>query len=293
MPKNNSSQTALGVAMTRLIEQYQPENLRLYTDPIVKSLFPKLIQILMRFQGFRNWIMRMTDKPTKGIYGVQICRTKYIDDLLRSAINDGFQQVIILGAGLDTRAYRIPGINDIHVIEVDLPGIQQFKKQQIFKVLGKDPNNTTYVPIDFNSQSLEQVLTNKIVNFDQPIFFIWEGVTQYISAEAVSNTLAFVGKAATSNRIVFTYVLKSVIDKTSNIEGSNNIVDFMNKRKSNWIFGLDPDTIKDYLDQFKLKLIEDVGTSYYQENYLKPIGRQLNVSEIERIIFAKNDEAKV
>ena len=160
--------------------------------------------------------------------------------------------------------------------------------KQIKKILGSVPSHITYVPIDFDTQTLDEALGSKGLDTAKTTFFIWEGVMQYIAAEAVDSTLKYISKTSPGSRIVFTYVLKSVIDGTSNLEDAASLMTKMVKTaKAPWIFGLEPINIKEFLRHYNLSLIEDIGASYYQENYLKPIGRDLKVSEVERITLAQ------
>src|ERR1700731_3177879 len=110
MANQRVSNTALGAAICRLIEQYQPENTRLFHDPLVKDLVGTPIRVLMQFSSMRNLTMQQMDAITPGIYGVQISRTHFIDDAVQNALSRGIGQVVILGAGLDTRPYRLAGI---------------------------------------------------------------------------------------------------------------------------------------------------------------------------------------
>lgn len=287
MSSNQSWKTAILVASVRLIEQYQPKELKLFDDPIIKIFFSKIFLFLIQFKIIRNIEMMLTDLTAKGIFGALLCRTKYFDDSLHAAMADGIDQLVILGAGLDTRPYRIAGINKITVVEVDLPIMQNIKKEKLQKILGELPHNITFIPIDFNHQVLDEELNIPALDFSKPIFFIWEGVTSYISEEAVKNTLACISKASSGSRVVFSYVLKNVIDKNSDITGADSLVNYFESKDQSWVFGLDPANLVDFLKPFHLTLVEDVDASYYQENYLKPLNRNLEVSKIERIAYAK------
>jgi len=144
----------------------------------------------------------------------------------------------------------------------------------------------TFVPIDFDTQSLEDVLSRAAFDPSTPVVFVWEGVTQYIPEEAVHRTLAFVGKSAQGSVLVFTYVLKSIIERRSNIPGTDKMMDYVAKNNYHWLFGLEPSNIPSFLRPFHLNPIEDVGNADYQSGYLKPMGRTLAVSEGERIVQA-------
>ena len=80
MAKQTVSRTALGTAICRLIEQYQPEKTRLFNDPVVRQLVGAPIRVMMQFASMRNFTIKQTDAVAEGIYGTQICRTRYIDD---------------------------------------------------------------------------------------------------------------------------------------------------------------------------------------------------------------------
>lgn len=288
MAKQTARRTALGAVICRVIEQYQPEKTRLFDDPVAKELVGAPIRFLMQFAGTRNFTVQQTDAVAKGIYGVQVCRTRFIDDVVQTAISQGIEQLVILGAGYDTRPYRLPQIKNVKVFEVDLPAVQEDKKERLQKYLGRLPDHVTFIPIDFDTQALEAVFSGTAFNSGKPAIFVWEGVTQYIQEESVRQTLAFVGKSAPGSIIVFTYVLKSIIERRSNIPDANHLMDVVAKQ-SPWIFGIEPSGIQDFLNPYHLALIADVGNADYQEKYLRPVERNLVVFEGERIVQATVD----
>lgn len=286
MAKQSVGNTALGAATCRLIEQFQPEDTRLFTDPVVKDLVGTPIRALMQFESMRKFTIKQTDAIMPGIYGAQICRTRFIDDAVQAALSQGIAQVVILGAGFDTRPYRLAGMERVNVLEVDLPSVQEDKKKKLQKHLGRLPEQVTFIPIDFDTQSLEAVFTGTAFDPSRPAVFVWEGVTQYLSQEAVRRTLAFVGTSAPGSILVFTYVLKSIIERHSDIPGAEKLMEVVAKRGAPWLFGLEPSSAASFLKPFHLNLLADVGDAEYQTSYLKPLGRNLVVSEAERIIQA-------
>lgn len=136
MGDNQSWRTAYISAAPRLIEQYEPKEMRLFKDSFVKNFHNKISLFAMQYKILRDVNRLMLDFFSKGAYGLIICRTRYIDDLLQRAIDNGIEQVVILGAGLDTRPYRMKGIHNLKVFEVDLPIMQNIKKEKISKCLG-------------------------------------------------------------------------------------------------------------------------------------------------------------
>lgn len=286
MAEQGVGNTALGAAVCRLLEQYQPPATRLLNDPVVEYLVGAPIRLMVRFAAMRNFILKQTDATMQGIYGTQICRARYDDDAVQAALAQGIDQLVILGAGLDTRPYRLPGIAQVKVFEVDLPTVQADKKKKLQKHLGRLPENVTYLPIDFRTQSLETVFNGTTFDFAKPAVFVWEGVTQYLDEASVQRTLTFVGNAAAGIVIVFTYVLKSLIERRSGIAGADKMMDWVAKNNAPWRFGLEPAAVATYIQPFHMTLLADVGNAEYQEKYLKPLGRQLTVTEAERIAHA-------
>lgn len=115
MTQKYVGRTALGAATCRLIEQYQTPKTRLFYDPVVKALVGRPIRVLMQFASVRAFTVRQTEAVMQGTYGAQICRTWYIDDAVQAALARGVGQLVILGAGLDTRPYRLPGIERVNL----------------------------------------------------------------------------------------------------------------------------------------------------------------------------------
>ena len=285
------SSTAYGVAFLRAAENLLPQDKRLFEDAYSANILPpifKLFVIIMRPPRIWNFLMNMMEKSSPGVIGGILCRTRYIDDVLNNAIKEGVGAVVNLGAGMDTRAFRIPGIENIQYFELDSPELQKVKRSYIDKKIGELPSNVSLVPIDFNSQDLGEELKKAGYTLSSKTLFIWEGVTQYISKEAVDNTLKYVAQATTGSRIVFTYVLKSFIDGSHIPDGLNSLYKLtLNKKKPLWFCGFDPAEMHEYLSEHSLHLIEDVGTEEYLERYIKPTGRDLKVMEIECTALAE------
>ena len=285
------SSTGYGPAMIRAMENLLPEDKRLFEDPYSEkflSPFYKFFVILMRSPKILNFLIKIREKSTPGVIGGLICRTRYIDDVLNNAIKEGVGTVVNLGAGMDTRAFRISGIENIQYFELDFPELQKVKRAYIDKKIGELPSNVSFVPVDFNSQDLGEELKKAGYTLSSKTLFIWEGVTQYISKEAIDNTLKYVAQASTGSRIVFTYVLKSFINGSHIPDGLNSLYKFTLKKKSPlWFCGFDPAEMHEYLSKYSLEIIEDVGHEEYLERYIKPKGRDLTVMEIERTVLAE------
>jgi len=285
------SSTGYGPAVMRAMENLLPEDKRLFEDPYSEKLlspFYKFFVILSRPPKILNFLIKWREKLTPGVIGGLNCRTRYIDDVLSNAIKEGIKAVVNLGAGMDTRAFRIPGIENIKYFELDFPELQKVKRAYIAKNIGELPANVSLVPIDFNSQDLGEELKKAGYTLSSKTLFIWEGVTQYISREAVDNTLKYVARTATGSRIVFTYVLESFINGSYIPDGLNSLYKLTLKKKNPlWFCGFEPAEMPEYLSEYPLYLIEDIGHEEFLKRYIKPKGRDLTVMEIERTVLAE------
>jgi methyltransferase (TIGR00027 family) len=200
-------------------------------------------------------------------------RTRYIDDRLGQALGCGVDQVVILGAGFDNRAYRIPRIERAHVFEVDHPATQARKKAVVSRRLGALPTHVTLVPIDFTARTLDEVMPGFGYRREARTFFICEGVTHYLSAGAIDTMFRFVSRSAVGNRMVFTYIHRGMLDGSMTFTGAVDTLATVRRAGEPYTFGFDPADLPRYLAARDLMLIDDVDADVYRERYLMPRGR--------------------
>ncbi len=198
---------------------------------------------------------------------MMIIRTRFIEERLERAIRDGMSQVVILGAGFDTRAYRLVELlKAARVFEVDQPSTQEYKKHRVRETGIEVPPNLTYVPVDFRHDKLGDVLAAAGYDSTQRTFFIWEGVTMYLPEAAVEETLRWVASQAPGSTIVFDFVGAMVIKFMTTVD--LNVLPEAAKRAISrlreliagepWIFGI-PDTgEREFLGKLGLELRESL-----------------------------------
>jgi methyltransferase (TIGR00027 family) len=155
----------------------------------------------------------MHDAEVVSIVRAMLVRTRVIDAALARAVADGATQVAILGAGLDSHAYRCaPLLAHTRVFEIDRPAMQAFKRQRVDDVLGSPPANLTYVPIDFQYDELVGVLERHGYDRAQRTFFILEGVTMYVPEDALRTTFRFIASHPPGSAVVFDFVYRPMVD---------------------------------------------------------------------------------
>ena len=151
------------------------------------------------------------ERAAPGSYGFAIARTRCFDDALLSEAADGIQQVVILGAGYDSRAIRFANeLKGVRVFEVDHPGTQARKMSILLRSNIEVPKNVQYVPVDFNRDALEAELVKKGFSRSRRTLFLWEGVSYYLQKPVVAGVLRFAASCAPGSSIVFDYALRDV-----------------------------------------------------------------------------------
>jgi methyltransferase (TIGR00027 family) len=277
----------LKLAFFRAVESYMPEPKRLFDDSFSRDLMPGLWKVFF-FPGLRQAVIALSERVGPGVVGSQYCRTCYIDEALRNALEAGMTQIVILGAGFDARAYRIHDIEKVHVFELDLPATQRLKQTLLKKKVGNLPAHVSFVPINFIRQNIDEVMPAAGFRGGLKTFFIWEGVTQYLTAEAVDRMFRSIcAVAAAGSEIVFTYIHRGVIDGTACSKEEQKVVSYANQSGTPWIFGLDPSELAEYLAQRGLKLIEEFWAPDFRMHYLNPRGRKMTIFEGERVVLAR------
>jgi methyltransferase (TIGR00027 family) len=283
------SKTAEHMAFFRALESLRPPNQRLFADPLaIHFLNPQLRRLVQlgRFPAFRVLLNRYVDWRCPGARTSGIARTRLIDDFLQTGLQAGLSQVVILGAGFDARPYRLP-TKRIRFFEVDHPDTSNFKRTRLKAASVVWSPNIRHVALDFNSQSLSAALTQAGFDPAQPTFFIWEGVTNYLSLDAVAATFQFIGSVAQRSRVIFTYVHREFFRTPGRFPGAARLKRDLERLQEPWTFGLDPAEIPLFLGRHGLCLLKDLGSIQYRSEYLGKHPRNLYGYEFYRAAVAE------
>jgi methyltransferase (TIGR00027 family) len=282
-----AAQTGPGAMVPVAIEQSFPESERILTDDLAFPILPFGYRAEVRLIGrFKDWIIRKSEQKVPGLWGGIMARKRYIDEIVTKAADGRIEAVVNLGAGFDTRAFRLPALAEVPVWEVDQPQNIIAKRSRLEKLFRKAPTHVNLVPIDFDHDDLATVLSLHGYTSDKKTFFIWEGVTQYITESGIRATFEFMARAPAGSRLVFTFIPKDFIDGEV-FYGQEYLYRQMLVKDKIWVFGMDPEHVDGFLDEYGWRVLEHLGYEELGERYVKPTGRELESLAIERIVAAE------
>jgi methyltransferase (TIGR00027 family) len=301
MQATGYSWTAEFMALFRALETATGPKGRLFDDPwAIGFLRPSLrvVAWLSRVAFLNSSFSRFIDGRWPGARTSGVARTRYIDEALCRALSEGITQVAILGAGFDSRACRLAALSKAIVFEVDHPNTLRMKQRHLQRFLGKLPLHVRYVAMDFNRQSLGMVLGAAGLDLGEPIFFLWEGVTQYLTADAVDATFRFIATAAPRSEILFTYVHADAVKEKNEFNGITALNRTLKKAAEPWMFGFEPRELPRYLANRGLKLVSDLSAVDYRALYagdrrLNNTGYEFYRAAIAVVRSPQNDDIAV
>jgi methyltransferase (TIGR00027 family) len=288
MVRNPVAQTAFGPMVLAAVEQNEPPDRRLVDDDLAGLFLPAPLRGLVaatRVAPIRRLMIRASEFTGPGLWVNMACRKRFIDDKLAEA-RGAIDAVVILGAGFDTRPYRLTRRVRIPVFEVDLPVNIARKAKTVRRVLGDPPLSVRLVALDFERDDLLTSLAEHGYHTDYRAFFICEGVTQYLTEDGVRRTLEGLRAAAQGSRFVFTYVRRDFIDGT-NRYGTRTLYRNVRERQQLWRFGLEPNEVAGFIAEYGWRLVEQAGPDEFVQRYVEPTGRKLNASQLEWSVYAE------
>lgn len=282
MARNPAAQTAFGPMVQVAIEQYEAPGRRLVDDDLARAILPtgqRAVVRAMRLPLLRRLTIAAGERAVTGSWALIACRKRFIDDKLAEALKD-IDAVVILGAGMDTRGYRLARRSDVPVFEVDLPENIAIKRAAVHRAIRVPPPSVRLVPLDFERDDLLEALTRQGHSRGARTFFIAEGLTQYLTEGAAAALFGALQSAASGSRLVFTYVRRDFIDGLD-MYGSTLLFKRYRQRQQVWKFGLYPDDVAEFVHGYGWDLVEQTGPDYYLQNYIQPTGRDLAASQLE------------
>jgi len=258
MRENRSSLTAAGIALVRAVESEKPADERICYDPYARQFVPSWMYHVFGFFIRSGY----AERRGPGVNGFLAVRERYIDDVLIRFLEDGLEQLVILGAGYDSRPYRFDLSGQVKTFEVDHPTTQLDKLKKVQTIFSKIPEHINYVAMDFNTQTLEEQLLAAGYEHALKTLFIWQGVSMYLTNLAVDATLNFVvNHSGSGSAIVFDYLYRAVLE---GIQRQNEIVNMRRYRfmtGEGLIFGISEGEVEAFLKARGFRRVKDMNVA--------------------------------
>jgi methyltransferase (TIGR00027 family) len=250
MREGQPSRTAVQNALFRALEARRPASGRVADDPLaLRFLTPefRLLAGLARIPAARRLIERFIDHRWPCVRGGVVARTRLIDERVAAEL-PGVRQAMILGAGFDSRAYRLPPMRQVTVFEVDHPATQAAKRRVVQRRAGEPRGQVRFVPVVFGADDPAGKLARAGFEPGAATLVLWEGVTNYLDPEAVDATFRFLAAAVgPGSPVLFTYVDRGIIDGTARFDGAETTLRAVRRVGEPFTFGLDPAEVPGYL----------------------------------------------
>jgi len=252
------SRTALAAATHRAAHQVLEKGC-IFNDPLALRILGEDAETVAR---------EAEEQPSRRRMRIFIAaRTRFAEDALAAAVEQGVRQVVVLGAGLDTYAYRCTLRDRLRIFEVDDPATQDWKRQRLKEAAIPIPSLLTFAPVDFERQTLAEGLT--VAGFDpsQQTFFTWLGVVPYLTEKAVWSTLSFLANLPNGAQIVFDYS-----DPPDSLSGEARVSHEMRAMRvaqlgEAWLNYFEAEELRAKLMALGFCAVEDLGPSQIAARY--------------------------
>jgi methyltransferase (TIGR00027 family) len=275
------------MALFRAVETAERPGRRLFQDPYAISLLSGTLKALAetaRLPIVGRLVPAFLDLGWPYTRSSGVVRTRMIDDFVREAIRAGARQLVLLGAGFDSRAYRLREADGIAVFEADHPSTQRVKIKRLERRLGRLPETVRFVAVDFEKENLERALATAGFDARKPAAVVWEGVVSYLSEPAVDGNFTVLALLlAPGSRLILTYVDKRALDGSQTFQGARRWRSWVRFSGEPFLFGFDPAILADYLRPRGFLLQSDVSTAEAAGRYCASTGRHETGSELYRV----------
>lgn len=249
--------------MRRAAHQLHDERPLVFEDPFAVRILPPEIRLeLQRTPAASR-------KPfSAAMRAFMVCRARFAEDVLADGVREqGVQQALILGAGLDTFALRNP-FSNLRVFEVDHPATQSWKRELLTAAELTVPDNLHFVPVDFERQSLRQQLLHAGFDFNVPTAIAWLGVVPYLTAEAFAASARVLGRLPAGSSLVFDYSLpREALPPVEQLMLDSLSARLAQAGEPFQIF-FTPESLAEELARYNLAVVEDLDSPALNARYL-------------------------
>jgi len=289
MKENQASFTAMSVAYMRAYHSIYDAP-KIFDDFLAYDLIPEEKRALIEqhlIEQYVTWDQQLNDTENAASFYDRITtseslmqainnvisRARYTEDTLEEAFRQGVKQYVILGAGMDTFAFRRPEmLEELEVFEFDHPATQEFKLHRLVELGWKHPAKLHFIPIDFTKESLVTALMRSS-SYDPKIktFFSWFGVTSYLPQKDVLATLRFIADVApVGSSLVFDYIDTDAFIPEKLSPQMRELLEYLSKiGEPLGSKGFNPSSLAEELASLGFQLYEDLSPKYIEKRYLQ------------------------
>lgn len=280
MTERQASRTAEGAALLRAAHQVLDGAPKVLEDPVaVHLLGASSAETLGAGDPLQQPLVRLARAAT-------VLGGRFIEDELRSAVQRGVRQYVLLGAGFDTFAYRQPGwASDVRIIEVDHPASQERKQERLAAAGVGIPPNVAYVPIDFELTTLAGGMVSEHFDPTLPAFFAWRGVTQYLTRSGIEATLRFVLSLPRASGIGLTFCLPDAA-AAEDEAAARFFAEYGAGLGEPWISRFEPERMVDWLRELGFREVTHLTPETAHERYFRGRSDGLRVPIYEQVVSA-------
>jgi methyltransferase (TIGR00027 family) len=280
------SQTALFTALRRTIAHKKYQDEKFGPDHLAEIFLPVHFRFFLMFKKIREGTKEKLAAFMPGMNEYLIARTAYFDRLFLDALQEEIPQIVLLGAGYDSRAYRFAKSNlGTRIFELDAAPTQNRKMKCLKSTRIRIPEEVRFVPIDFLSQSLSVVLENAGYKSQEKTLFLWEGVSYYLDRAAVKDTLSFVSRCSNRDSLIaFDYSISLSEEELPAFYGASKFLESMQEQHASeeLLFSLKPGEVESFLADMNLDLVEHLDHDAIELKYLTDengsrIGRMIGI----------------
>jgi methyltransferase (TIGR00027 family) len=283
MKENRPSVTAQRVAMRRAAHQLLDDP-KVLEDPLALLIVGKESASALKADPHRFEAAPLSAY----LRAFMAARSRYAEDELDAGVRGGVRQYVILGAGLDTFAYRNPYPDGVlHVFEVDHPATQAWKRARLEEIGITLAGDLTFAPIDFETQTLAEGLLGAGCDPGKCTFFSWLGVTEYLTTEAVMATLRFVASAPAGSGVVFDYMISPSLLSPAQRSRFDALARHVAWAGEPWQSFFEPGLLTRDLRAMGFGYVEDKGPEEINARYFKDRKDGLRVGSLSHVMIAR------
>jgi methyltransferase (TIGR00027 family) len=266
--EHQPSETALATATMRALAAHDEREEIRGSDYLAEIFLPEDRKAPLRDLKIRQWVMK--NKVAPGAYEFMIARTAFFDHVVRDALLRNIPQMVFLGSGYDSRPYRFKELlRETRMFELDARPTQLRKKEVIERSGIPMPDQLTFVPVDFNRDNLKDVLSAAGFSRGERALFVWEGVTYYLPAKVVDNTLGVI-RAISPDGSSICFDFASLSTEALSEEGAKKLREHMksNHPAEPTKFGIPQGKLGTFLAERGYAMIEHLSASEMEARYL-------------------------